>query len=121
MPLRPCSASTVGAPGPTRSSGSSGCSPCGAGALLVTYWWAAGGGIQALGTFGTGLTSGGRLTGLLASFLLLVQVVLMARVPVLERAFGQDRLARTHRLVGFTSVNLMLAPHRPHHLGLRRR
>ena len=33
----------------------------------------------------------------------------MARVPVLERAFGQDGLARKHRLVGFTSFNLMLA------------
>ena len=33
----------------------------------------------------------------------------MARVPRLEAAFGQDRLARVHRLVGFTSFNLMLA------------
>ena len=33
----------------------------------------------------------------------------MARVPWVERAFGQDRLARWHRLVGFTSFNLMLA------------
>ena len=33
----------------------------------------------------------------------------MARRPVLEQAFGQDRLARLHRLVGFTSFNLMLA------------
>ena len=41
--------------------------------------------------------------------LLLAQVLLMARVPLLERAFGQDRLARQHRLVGFTSFNLMLA------------
>ena len=40
--------------------------------------------------------------------LLLAQVVLMARVPLLERAFGQDRLARLHRLVGFTSFNLMV-------------
>jgi ferredoxin-NADP reductase/DMSO/TMAO reductase YedYZ heme-binding membrane subunit len=37
----------------------------------------------------------------------------MARVPVLERAFGQDRLARIHRLVGFGSFNLMIA-----HVGL---
>ena len=51
----------------------------------------------------------GRLTGLVASDLLLVQVLLMARVPVLERAFGQDRLARRHRVVGFTSFSLMLA------------
>ena len=77
--------------------------------LLVTYWWAADRGIQDLGGWATGLTSTGRLTGLVASVLLLAQVVLMARVPLLEGAFGQDRLARLHRLVGFTSFNLMLA------------
>jgi ferredoxin-NADP reductase/DMSO/TMAO reductase YedYZ heme-binding membrane subunit len=83
------------------------------GLLLVTYWWAAGGGISDLGGWAEGLTSSGRLTGLLASFLLLVQVLLMARVPVLEQAYGQERLARTHRLVGFGSFTLMLA-----HVGL---
>src|SRR3954447_8499092 len=62
--------------------------------LLVSYWWTADGGIQDLAGWATGLTSIGRLTGLVASLLLLVQVVLMARVPVLEAAFGQDRLAR---------------------------
>jgi predicted ferric reductase len=30
-------------------------------------------------------------------------------VPWIERAYGQDRLARWHRLAGFTSFNLMLA------------
>ena len=77
--------------------------------LLVTYWWVAGGGVQDLGGRAGGLTSAGRITGLVASVLLLAQVVLMARVPVLEAAFGQDRLAAIHRLVGFTSFNLMLA------------
>lgn len=77
--------------------------------LLVTYWWAAGGGIADLATTVGALTSVGRLTGLVASVLLLAQVVLMARVPALERAFGQDRLARMHRVVGFTGFNLMLA------------
>ena len=79
------------------------------GLLLVTYWWVADGGVQDLGGWASGLTSLGRLSGLVASLLLLVQVLLMARVPVLESAFGQDRLAHTHRLVGFTSFNLMLA------------
>jgi predicted ferric reductase len=79
------------------------------GLLLVTYWWITGGGVRDLGAWETGLESVGRLTGLLASFLLLVQVLLMARVPVLERAFGQDRLARLHRWVGFTSFDLMVA------------
>lgn len=80
---------------------------------LVTWWWADGNGLTDLGGWATGLTSLGRLTGLLASLLLLVQVLLMARLPSLEQAFGQDRLARLHRLVGFSSFNLMLA-----HLGL---
>jgi predicted ferric reductase len=78
------------------------------GLLLVTYWWVADGGAQDLGGWASGLTSVGRLSGLVASLLLLVQVLLMARVPMLEAAFGQDRLARIHRLVGFTSFNLML-------------
>jgi predicted ferric reductase len=76
--------------------------------LLVSYWWAAGGGVQDLRGWETGLTSAGRLTGLIASDLLLVQVLLMARLPLLERAFGQDRLARRHRLVGFSSFTLMV-------------
>lgn len=81
--------------------------------LLVAYWWAAGGGFQDLRTLPTALDSTGRLTGLIASVLLLAQVLLMARIPTLEHAFGQDRLTRLHRLVGFTSFTLMLA-----HIGL---
>jgi len=81
----------------------------GAGLLLVTYWWIAGGGLTDLSGWAEGLTSLGRWTGLLASDLLLVQVLLMARVPVLEHAYGQDRLAVVHRLVGLTSFNLMVA------------
>ena len=77
--------------------------------LLVSYWWAAAGGIGDLVGWASGLTSLGRLTGLVASDLLLVQVLLMARLPALEGAFGQDRLARQHRVVGFTSFTLMLA------------
>jgi predicted ferric reductase len=77
--------------------------------LLVSYWWAAGGGLQDLTGWQSGLTSIGRITGLVAADLLLVQVLLIARLPVLERAFGQDRLLRLHRLIGFTSFNLMVA------------
>ena len=59
------------------------------------------------------LTSLGRLTGLVAADLLLVLVLLMARVPVIERSIGQDELARRHRTLGFWSFTLLLA-----HLGL---
>ena len=76
--------------------------------LLVTYWWVADRGVQDLGGWTSGLTSLGRISALWSSVLLLAQVVLMARVPALERAFGQDRVARLHRLVGFTSFDLMV-------------
>src|SRR2546430_14742375 len=59
----------------------------GTGLLLVTYQWLAGRGLQDLSGWATGLTSLGRWTGLVASFLLLVQVLLMARIPVVERAW----------------------------------
>lgn len=77
--------------------------------LFVSALWVAGGGVQGLGTVSGALSSTGRLSGLIASALLLVQVFLMARVPWFEHAWGQDQLARTHRLVGFTSFNLLWA------------
>ncbi len=79
------------------------------GLLLPTYWWVADGGLRTGFAGGAAVLAIGQLTGLVASVLLLAQVVLMARIPVLERAFGQDDLARKHRIVGFTSFNLMLA------------
>lgn len=76
--------------------------------LLVTYLWDVGGGIGDLTDWASGMTSVGRLTGLWASDLLLIQVLLMARLPFLEHSFGRDELTRVHRLVGFTSFNLIL-------------
>ncbi|WP_239165132.1 ferredoxin reductase family protein [Actinoplanes palleronii] len=75
--------------------------------------WLYNGGIRDLSAVGGPATSAGRLTGLVASDLLLLQVLLMARIPWVERSYGQDRLARRHRLVGFVSFWLMLA-----HIGL---
>ncbi len=81
--------------------------------LWLVFLWVREGGVQDLGGWESSLLSTGRLTGLVASDLLLLQVLMMARVPLLERAWGQDRLAVLHRLVGFTSFNLMVA-----HVGL---
>jgi predicted ferric reductase len=77
--------------------------------VVVALWLAARGLQDLLSGPGPGLTSAGRITGLVAADLLLVQVLAMARVPWVERAFGQDRLARWHRLLGFTSFSLMVA------------
>jgi predicted ferric reductase len=78
------------------------------GLVLVTSWWVADGGVTDLAHLTGGLTSVGRLTGLWAADLLLVQVLLMSRLPPLEHAFGRDRLARIHRVVGLVSFYLMI-------------
>ena len=77
--------------------------------LVVVALWVAGGGVQAFGIVAGAVTTLGRLTGLVSADLLLIQVLLMARVPVVERSYGQDELARRHRLVGFWSFWLMVA------------
>lgn len=79
---------------------------------VVTTLWSTSGGLD-VSTPAAALSSTGRLTGLWASALLLLQVLGMARVPWVERAVGQDRLTVWHRWSGFTSFWLMLA-----HLGL---
>jgi predicted ferric reductase len=84
-----------------------GASAAGVSLLVVAALWLSNRGWQQLTT--DPLDSTGRLTGLFAADLLLLQVLLMARIPVAERAFGQDRLARWHRWTGFTSFWLMVA------------
>jgi predicted ferric reductase len=77
--------------------------------LVVVALWVSHGGVQDLGgARSDALVSLGRLSGLLASDLMLIQVLLIARIPWLERAWGQDRLLGWHRVVGFVSVNGMV-------------
>jgi predicted ferric reductase len=87
---------------------------CWGSVLVVVALWLSGRGVQLLATGPADLlTSLGRLSGLVAADLLLVQVFLMARVPMIERSYGQDELVRRHRLVGFWSFNLLMV-----HVGL---
>jgi predicted ferric reductase len=51
----------------------------------------------------------GRLSGLLAAYAMVVVVLLVARVPALERAIGQDRLVAWHRRLGPWPLYLLLA------------
>jgi predicted ferric reductase len=76
--------------------------------LVVLGLWLADGQVQELAGWASGLSSLGRLTGLVSADLLLIQVLLMARIPWVEQSYGQDELARRHRLVGFSSFTLML-------------
>src|SRR4051812_20617207 len=58
---------------------------------LLTWLWVDGGNLDH-GDAGDVLTAIGRLTGLWSAYLALVQVLLLARLPWLERAVGFDRL-----------------------------
>ena len=78
--------------------------------LVVTVLWVRGGGVTDVVAGGwTAGGAAGRLAGLWSADLLLVQVVLLARIPLVERSFGQDTLARWHRWTGFVSFHLLLA------------
>jgi predicted ferric reductase len=80
------------------------------------YWcviWAQGGGDGASGFRWANTTNGllniGRITALLSGYLALVEVLLLARLPFVERAVGFDRLTNWHRWNGFAVLWLVLA------------
>lgn len=77
--------------------------------VAVVCLWVRNEGAQGFGEGSRAIGSAGLLTGLLASDLMVLQVVMMARIPWVERAWGHDLLARRHRWVGFASFWLMLA------------
>ena len=64
-------------------------------------------------------TAIGRLTGMLGTYLLLVTVLLVGRIPSVERALGQDTLVRWHRRLGPWVIILLRRPRPVHHPGLR--
>lgn len=55
------------------------------------------------------LSFGGRITGLVGGYLMLVVVLLAGRVPVVERTLGHDVLMRWHRLLAPWTLVLIAA------------
>jgi predicted ferric reductase len=78
----------------------------------IVWIWSAGG-ADGLGyhwhSVDAALVGVGRLTALLAGYLALVEVLLLARLPFLERAVGFDRLTVWHRRNGFLVIAFVLA------------
>ena len=64
---------------------------------------------QHLHTLADHLTAAGRITGLVGTYLVLVQVVLMARLPWLDRRIGTDRMAAWHRSNGQYTIGMLVA------------
>ncbi len=76
---------------------------------IIVWLWVHGGNISHLKDSGEVLTSGARITGLFAAYLALVEVLLLARLPWLERAVGFDHLTVWHRWNGHVVLWLVLA------------
>jgi predicted ferric reductase len=79
-----------------------------ANAAAIVWLWVRGGNLHP-SSAGEALTSVGRITGLLSAYLALLQVILLARLPALERAVGFDRLSVWHRWNGHLCIDLVIA------------
>ncbi|MFK4226205.1 ferric reductase-like transmembrane domain-containing protein [Streptomyces sp. NPDC019890] len=55
------------------------------------------------------LIGAGRITGLLGGYMIALVVLLMARVPALERRVGSDRVTRWHAMSGRYAISLIVA------------
>ena len=73
---------------------------------VVAMWWVDPTSVHGLAAQ---VTAAGRLTGLLGGYLVLVQLLLMARLGWFERAVGFDRLTAWHRGLGTNTVLLLSA------------
>ena len=79
-----------------------------AGAGIVAGLWGAGG-VEDIHDTATLLTGLGRVAGLLGAYLALVELLLLARLPVLDRLVGLQQLTAWHRRNGKLCLSLLLA------------
>ncbi len=75
--------------------------------VVVSLWWRSGG-VEDVHDTASLLVGIGRIAGLLGAYLVLVELVLLARLPPLERLAGFERLTRLHRLNGFAAISLLV-------------
>ena len=77
----------------------------GAAAVVALWWTSAEGTGAAAGT----LAEVARLCGLLGAYLVLVELLLLARLPLLDRLYGFGNLTAWHRWNGRACVSLLVA------------
>ncbi|MBX4211088.1 ferric reductase-like transmembrane domain-containing protein [Candidatus Parcubacteria bacterium] len=75
--------------------------------ITVVIWWLGSGSLFSFGAPSI-LIAFGRLFGLLAMFFILTQLILISRVPFIEKEFGFDRLIVLHRRIGYSIVSTII-------------
>lgn len=73
---------------------------------VIWLWWS---NTPSIADHTSRMINAGRITGLLAGYLMALVVLQMARVPALERRVGSDRVARWHAMSGRYTLCLVLA------------
>lgn len=75
--------------------------------VIMGFWWLSSGFeiTRNASDFYNGI---GRVTGLLGTYLVLWQLLFMARVPWLEHAFGLERMAVLHKWNGYLAIGLLI-------------
>ncbi|HEX5994847.1 MAG TPA: ferredoxin reductase family protein [Jiangellales bacterium] len=73
----------------------------------VGFWWFDTP-VASVDSVGIGLIEAGRITGMVAGYLLLVQVLMMSRVAWLDRTISANNLVGAHRDLGFALVLVVL-------------
>ncbi len=82
--------------------------------IVIISFWAWNHIHNPMGNVLTGESAGqllayGRLAGLLATFAILIQIILAGRVKWVETAFGLDRLFHMHAIIGFSFLIFLFA------------
>jgi predicted ferric reductase len=74
---------------------------------ILAFWWLSSG-FEITRTSSDAFNGLGRVTGLLGTYLVLWQLLFMARLPWLERAFGLERMAVLHKWNGYLVIALLI-------------
>jgi predicted ferric reductase len=75
--------------------------------VILGFWWFSSG--LEITRNASDLFNGiGRVTGLLGTYLVLWQLLFMARLPWLEHAFGLERMAVLHKWNGYLAIGLLI-------------
>ena len=76
--------------------------------VVLAFWWLSSG-FEITRTASDAFNGLGRVTGLLGTYLVLWQLLFMARLPWLEKAFGLERMAVLHKWNGYLVIALLIA------------
>ena len=76
--------------------------------MILAFWWLSSG-FEIMRTASDAFNGMGRVTGLIGTYLVLWQLLFMARLPWLEHAFGLEMMAVRHKWNGYLANSLLLA------------